>query len=81
IPVPMNEVTLDWFVIPERKKAEVSPDAPPETSTHVLLAAIFNESLHKYRSAVQHAGVAVSLNEMESFSVIRSSIHEDDETV
>lgn len=81
IPVPMNEVTLDWFVIPERKKVEVNTDATPKTNTHVLLAAIFNESLRKYRSAVQHAGVAVGLNEMESFSVIRSSIHEDDETV
>ena len=80
IPVSMNEVTLDWFVIPERKQAAAVPDAA-QTNTHVLLAAIFNESLRKYRSAVQHAGVAVGLNEMESFSVIRSSIHEDDETV
>ncbi len=80
IPVAMSEVTLDWFVIPPRKQADTAP-ADPQTNTHVLLAAIFNESLRKYRSAVQHAGVAVGLNEMESFSVIRSSIHEDDETV
>jgi len=81
IPVPINEVTLDWFMIPPRAQvAEAAPVQTPE-STHVLLAAIFNEALHKYRSAVQHAGVAVGLNEMESFSVIRSSIHEDDETV
>lgn len=83
IPMTMNEVTLDWFVIPERaKKADVpSPDQAATTDTHVLLAAIYNESLKRYRSVVQHAGVAVGMNEIESFSVIRSSVHEDDATV
>jgi len=44
IPVPMNEVTLDWFMIPPRAQAaEATPAEAPE-STHVLLAAIFNEA-------------------------------------
>lgn len=81
IPMTMNEVTLDWFAIPERKAREGVPNDPNVNETHVLLAAIYNESLKRYRSVVQHAGVAVGMNEIESFSVIRSSVHEDDQTV
>ncbi len=83
IPMSMNEVTLDWFAVPERaqKDGDVNNDQTSSTETHVLLAAIYNESLKRYRSAVQHAGIAVGMNEIESFSVIRSSIHEDDATV
>lgn len=78
IPMAMNEISLDWFVIPE---AAPKAGAAPHTDTRVLLAAIYNESLKRYRSVVQNAGIAVSINEIESFSVIRSSIHEDDALV
>jgi type IV pilus assembly protein PilM len=80
IPVPMNEVVLDWFVIPEGRRREDAPPLPLG-STPALLAAIYSDALKRYRSVVQHAGLAVSVNEIESFSVIRSSIHEDDATV
>lgn len=80
IPIPMNEVALDWFVIPEGRRREGAP-ALPEGSTPALMAAIHTDALKRYRAVVQHAGLAVSVNEIESFSVIRSSIHENDTTV
>lgn len=80
IPIPMNEVALDWFVIPEARRAKGAPELP-KGSTPALMAAIHTEALKRYRAVVQHAGLAVSVNEIESFSVIRSSIHENDTTV
>lgn len=74
VPMPMSEITLDWFVIP----GIASDGAVPPTSTRVLMAAIHNESLKRLRSVVQNAGIAVIVNEIEPFCVIRSSVHEDD---
>ncbi|MFM2374172.1 MAG: hypothetical protein RLZZ234_167 [Candidatus Parcubacteria bacterium] len=82
IPMAMNEVTLDWFVIPDRRPVLVEEGVPaPKSGTPVLLAAIYNEALKRYRTVVQRAGLAIAVNEIESFSVIRSSVHEDETTV
>jgi type IV pilus assembly protein PilM len=82
IPMAMNEVTLDWFVIPQKRMIANAENATPVLrGTQVLLAAIYNEALKRYRTVVQHAGLAVGMNEIESFSVIRSSIHENETTV
>lgn len=77
VPMAMSEITLDWFVIPDLKKNEgVAP-----TTTRVLMAAIHNESLKGLRTVVQNAGIAIMANEIEPFSVIRSSVHENDTAV
>ena len=78
VPMAMNEVTLDWFIIPDPPRIE---GAPEPTETRVLLAAIYNESLNRYRGVVQNAGIAVGSNEIETFSVVRSSIHESDGSI
>lgn len=83
VPIPMNEVTLDWFVIPEAPAAapKDAPTTPQPTDTRVLLAVIHNEALGRYQSVVQSAGLLSSFSEIETFSVIRSSVHENDGTV
>lgn len=80
IPVPISEVLLDWFVIPEDEK---EPDAfdriqkeviPQKRGREVLLAAIHNETIHAYQTIMETAKLSVSFFEIEIFSAIRSSL-------
>lgn len=74
VPTPMNEVTLDWFIIPENP-------AHTAVGTQVLLAAIHNEALKQYRSVVQNSGLLAGFSEIEAFSTLRSCAHEEDTIV
>lgn len=80
IPVPVSEVMLDWFVIPEDGK---EPDAfdrlEKETmlqkrGQEVLLAAIHNETLRTYQTIASSIGLHVTFYEIEIFSSIRSAL-------
>jgi len=48
IPVPISEVVLDWFIIPDREesKAQVNSEEKSDNVTDVLLVAIHNEVLN-----------------------------------
>lgn len=89
IPVPISEVTLDWFVIPRREtgitdiEEEVGRDGGterPETdgrevrTTDVLLVAIHNNTIEQYRHIAASLNLDVSFLEIETFSAIRSLI-------
>ncbi len=77
IPVPITEVTLDYWVIPrhEDPTIEVKPADMPRTE--VLVAAIHNETLTKYHDLAKAAGLDAGIFEIEIFSEIRSSfMHE-----
>lgn len=75
VPVPIGEVTLDWFVIPEKKGRGEQKDS------RVLLAAIHNEALNRYKTAVRDANMLASFNEIEVYSTIRSSVVNQKDTV
>lgn len=91
IPVPISEVTLDWFIIPPEKGKYLSKEdsalqtegGTPETSnqTNVLLVAIHNAVLNKYREVLEHTGLSVSFYEIEIFSTIRSAVGQGIEPV
>jgi len=74
VPVPINQVTLDWFVVPAAKGAKAR-------GTRVLLAAIHNEALAKTKSVLAKAGVQNAFHELEIFSSIRSSVEGAHDTV
>ena len=78
IPVPIAEVTLDWFILPEEGRKFLSGSEGEETaarsSTDVLLVAIHNETLQKYNAIIDQAGLSASFFEIEIFSTIRSTI-------
>lgn len=80
VPVPVSQVTLDWFVIPETKGAK-SDDGAQSREVRVLLAAIHNEALSKYRSVVQRSNLSIGFTEIEIFSTIRSSVQKQEDTV
>ncbi len=74
VPVPINQVTLDWFVVPHAKGAEAR-------GTKVLLAAIHNEALSKAQAVLAQASVQNGFHELEIFSTIRSSVENAGDTV
>ncbi len=74
IPVPISEVSLDWWAIP--KKEESLEEATTETvaqKTEILVAAIHNETISKYRDIVKRANLSADFFEIEVFSNIRST--------
>jgi len=81
IPVPINEVTLDWWVIPNAQKPAGSDDddqvvhAKTEKpgGISVLVVAIHNEIISKYKSVIKAIGLQNNTLELEIFSTARST--------
>lgn len=83
IPVPISEVSLDWFVIPtleneDEQMEEV--DGKKVATTDVLVVAIHNDVLNDYSSIVANAKLNTTFFEIEMFSTIRSAIDPEDAT-
>jgi len=80
IPVPVSEVSLDWFVIP-KDEAQDSAFADMQEKTpaashgqEVLLVAIQNTVLRGYQSVMREAGLASAFYEIEIFSAVRAAL-------
>lgn len=78
IPVPIADVTLDWWMIPRQAESvdEADPNNAgklPEAKTEVLVVAIHNDTLNKYREVLDKTGISSNFFEMEVFSSIRST--------
>ncbi|PIQ35632.1 MAG: hypothetical protein COV32_02575 [Candidatus Yonathbacteria bacterium CG10_big_fil_rev_8_21_14_0_10_43_136] len=85
IPVPITEVSLDWWVLPKRK-SEIEPiaNASPDTAKivgniEVIIAAIHNEVIKKYELVKRSAQIpgGTSHFEIEIFSTLRSVVGSD----
>lgn len=80
IPIPVSEVSLDWFVIPKDEDEKSAFDQIEDLSPmrakgqEVLLVAIHNDTLSNYQTIAKIAGLAVNFYEIEIFSAIRSSM-------
>lgn len=77
IPVPISEVTLDWFQIPKMEVDDDenqgdSPRVQKVTGTDVLAVAIHNDVLNNFSSIITTAELQASFFEVEMFSTIRS---------
>ncbi len=75
VPVPISEVTLDWWIIP-KKEEEASLDTEKRKSSlpsvEVLLVAIHNSILRRYDEVFNQMGLHSKIFEIETFSSIRS---------
>jgi type IV pilus assembly protein PilM len=70
IPVPINEVLLDWFMISGGSKGgSTTPD-----KIDVLLVAIHNDTIAKFRSITTGAALSVAFFEIEVFSAVRAAL-------
>lgn len=82
IPVPVSEVQLDWFVVPEADPSqfvgeEKAGDASaPSGKITVLLVAVHNDELTLLQKIVAGAGLTASFYEIEIFSTIRAVVDE-----
>ena len=84
IPVPISETTLDFWVLPKRESdvLEIEHEAGALNNDDknnleridVLLVAIHNSVIQKYRRIGELAGLLVGFLEIETFSAIRALI-------
>lgn len=72
IPVPVSEVKLDWFIVPEETPAE----QVTRTTVDVLIVAVHNDELKFLQSVIAGANLAASFYEIEIFSTIRAAVDE-----
>jgi type IV pilus assembly protein PilM len=85
IPLPITEVSIDYFILPKREAsfAEVNTDtstsnvAPSPEKINVLVVATQNEAVAKYRSVVSACNLLASFFEIEIFSSIRSNFEHE----
>jgi type IV pilus assembly protein PilM len=76
IPVPLTDVSLDWYVIPRREdsgsESRTLSESGGEAQISVLVVATLNETLVKYTELMQKADLPMDSLEIEVFSHIRS---------
>ncbi|KND50352.1 MAG: Type IV pilus assembly protein PilM [Parcubacteria bacterium C7867-007] len=72
IPVPVSEVQLDWFIVPE----PAAEGAPNPTKMKVLIVAVHNDQLALLQSVIAGANLTATFYEIEIFSTIRSVVDE-----
>jgi type IV pilus assembly protein PilM len=72
IPVPVSEVQLDWFIVPD----QIPEGAQPPPKVQVLLVAVHNDQLALLEGVVRGSELAASFYEIEIFSTIRSVVDE-----
>lgn len=83
IPVPISEVALDWFVIPqeidsfEGNPSDSKNKINVEPKVEVLVVAIHNDTLSRYQEILSKTDIKSDSFEMEIFSNIRSSFDND----
>lgn len=82
IPVPITEVTLDYFVIPKRETSneELLGDqslASVDSKTEVLIVAMHNDMVSKYKDIIKASGFSSATIELESFSAIRADFNHE----
>jgi type IV pilus assembly protein PilM len=75
IPASLSEVTLDWAEIELEKGKET------ENKREVLIAAIQNSALERFKVLMQFAGIAEPPTEIECFSAIRALHTDTDEDI
>lgn len=82
IPVPITEVSLDYFVSPQKAASfeeANNPDATQKTGdkTEVLVVALQNDAVANYRSIISQSKLTAAFLEIEIFSSIRSNFEHE----
>lgn len=72
IPVPVTEVQLDWFMVPE----PLPEGKEPSAKVKVLIVAVHNDELSLLQNVVIGSNLTASFYEIEIFSTVRSVVDE-----
>lgn len=80
IPVPISEVSLDWFVIPriEDQQEFQEVEGKKIEMVDVLVVAIHNDVLNDFSTIVSFSKLNTTFFEIEMFSTIRSVLETED---
>jgi type IV pilus assembly protein PilM len=81
IPVPISEVSLDWFTIPKLEdEEEITQEIEGQkvALSDVLVVAIHNDVLNDFSTIVSSAKLNTTFFEIEMFSTIRSVLEIED---
>jgi type IV pilus assembly protein PilM len=78
IPVPLTDVSLDWYVLPRREdsgtESRVLNESGGVAQISVLVVATLNETLVKYTEVLQKTTLPMDALEIEVFSNVRSCL-------
>jgi type IV pilus assembly protein PilM len=85
IPIPIAETTIDWWVLPPQAMDAAQQggasgafgDATRRHTTNVLLVAVPNDIINKYKSIFDGVGIKIEAFEIESFALARSAIRQE----
>ncbi len=84
VPVPISEVTLDWYIIPKDKNSELDPvpaevgaPATPTQKVEVLVVALHNDTINRYKDIVTKSSLDANFFEIEIFSTMRSVLDQE----
>ncbi|HEY4505782.1 MAG TPA: type IV pilus assembly protein PilM [Candidatus Paceibacterota bacterium] len=78
IPVPISEVALDWYIIPQDKNIDVDPnEKPAPQKVEVLVVALHNDTIIRYKDIVSKNMLEASFFEIEIFSTMRSILDQE----
>ena len=74
IPVPIAEVSMDWFVIPkiEEEQIQMQEKTGNQRFQEIMTVAIHNDILNDFNLVVNKTGLKTSFFEVEMFSTARS---------
>ena len=78
IPVPISEVSLDWWAIPKDENTvsefQNGQRVEDDKNTEVLLVVINNDAVNKNKDIQKLAGLATTFSEVEIFSCMRAAL-------
>ncbi len=82
IPVPIADVSLDWSVIPPDRNPHVEQNLdmegkPIPPKMEVLIVAIHNDTISRYKKIVADTGLEATFFEIEIFSTMRSILDQE----
>lgn len=76
IPVPLSEVSLDWFVIPSKKTYD-DERSGLRSKLEVLVVAVRNDSFAEYKQVAEGISPKVGGFEVEAFPLLRATLGRD----
>jgi type IV pilus assembly protein PilM len=81
IPLPLEEMILDWKVLTPETAVGVTPPVTPQKTTRVLLTAAAKNLVKKYLDIFRGAGLNLVSLETETFALVRALVGVDKSTV
>ncbi len=76
VPIPLSEAKIDWWILPPKSEenASLSIGSPKRQFVNVLLAAVPQEVIAKYKVILKNVSLEISSFELEVFPFARAAL-------